>query len=212
MPFLAVVSSGDIIVASCTYILCVVLIVVLGHRYRSATQHRPGHHWTDRLRLGELSRLSIIAGFVYFAYPTLFGLSEAPTLAYLAYTDETSIGTPFQLLFVIAFPVTIFSPIAGRAVLIPPIQACLMVGYSFLSLTAYLGVTVASMWPGFDVFLWLLIVAYIAEQITAAVSGSPPRDDLTREEPLIADAVRLVSLIPIVLIYGYGLGRQLAIV
>ena len=53
-----------------------------------------------------------------------------------------------------------------------PIQACLIVGYTFLTLTTYLGVTIASMWPGLDIFLLIIAVAYTAQQLALALANS----------------------------------------
>ena len=212
MAFLAVVNNGEIIVASLTYIVCASLIVATGYRYRHAITDATQTDWSSRLKLNALSRFLIIAGYIYFTYPTLFGLNDAPTLVYLAYGGDVNVSSPFQLLFVAAFAVTIFSPMARRAELAQPIRACLLVGYIFLALTSYLGVTVASVWPGLDVFLLLFVVAYAAQQIAFTAARSHRLIVRHVDERLIVDMVGLISQIPIVLIYGYGLGRQIAIV
>ena len=212
MPFLAVVKSGEIIFVSLTYIFCALVLAGLSHTRQRRDSGNGIMRWPSQMTLNRLSRVFIIACYVYFTYPLLFGLNHAPSLTYLARSNDANIGVIFHLLFFTAFAATILHPKAKLAELMQPVQACLIVGYTFLTLTTYLGMTIASIWPGLDIFLLIIAVAYTAQQLALALANSHASIAERYDEKLIADVAGLISQIPIVLIYGHGLGRQIAIV
>ena len=97
-----------------------------------------------------------------------------------------------------------------------PLQGCLAAGYFFFWLTTYLGITTASLWPGLDVLLAMLIVSYTGHRIGGHLGrliGTWVDDrNATRGYDRVAvHVVELLAQIPVVILFGYGLGRQLAI-
>jgi hypothetical protein len=168
--------------------------------------------WIDRA--ASCARAMIVGGFVYFCYPTMFGLSVAPSLEYLSSNGAAEFGS--DLAFVAVFALSILATSGVRWKFILPFQACLATTYLFFELTRYLGVTTASAWPGVNVMLAIVLVAYVANRVASRISGSRngwvvAKFDLTGHHVTIGQILSLLAQAPIVLLFAYGLGQQIAI-
>ena len=97
-----------------------------------------------------------------------------------------------------------------------PVQGCLACGYVFQWLTAYLGVTTATLWPGLDVALIMLLMSYFGHRLGRHL-GKTAGDWIDHRyhtrgyDTVVLHVVELLAQIPVVLLFGYGLGRQIAI-
>ncbi len=103
-----------------------------------------------------------------------------------------------------------------KSEIILPIQACLLCGLLFSALTNYLGVTTTTLWPGTDIFLLIVCVVYFGRRLNQIIAKTHGHrlDSLLRTQGsglVIASAIKLLTQVPIILFFGQGLGRQLAI-
>ena len=168
--------------------------------------------WIDRA--ASFARVIIVGGFVYFCYPTLFGLSVAPSLEYLKGNNVAQFGSDFA--FLALFAISILANSATRWKFILPFQACLATTYVFFELTEYLGVTTASAWPGLNVVLTIGLIAYVADRVAATISTAGNHCLVTKfgfhdYHVTIGQIFGTLAQAPIILLFAYALGQQIAI-
>lgn len=154
--------------------------------------------------------------FVYLAYPALFGLQVAPSVSELIAADDARNSTIVGAVLVLGFFVSFVPGFSSRPEFALPAQACLATGFVFVWLTSYLGITTATLWPGLDILLAMIGVSYFAHRcagIVGAALGSGLDQKFNRKgyDDVIAHTVELLAQVPVVLLFGFGLGRQLAI-
>ncbi len=176
----------------------------------------PPFQWGWDQFFAPLLRAVMLVVFVYLAYPALFGLNVAPAIGELMRADEARINTVISVLFLTGFLASLIPGLGRAPEIVLPIQGSLAAGYLFYWLTNYLGVTTATLWPGIDIILMMICLSFFAHRL-ARIAGKSFGDwiDRTLEtsgyDLVIVHAVELVAQIPVILLFGYGLGRQLAI-
>lgn len=155
----------------------------------------------DHLYLPAL-RLPALIGFVLGAYPSLFGLTDAPPLGQLI--DFDWFGQAMNLLFVLPLLFSLL-PVAGRLPgLLLPLQGAALVALLFGPLAHALGVQ-ASYYPGSEVLGLMLVLALAGHFLGQQLVRRFP-DALAA--PLY-DAAVLACQAPAIIAYGRALGRQL---
>jgi hypothetical protein len=176
----------------------------------------PAFQWGWDQFFAPLLRAAMLIVFVYLAYPASFGLTVAPTIAELIAGDDVQFSNIAGVVFLVGFLASLIPGLGRNPEFVLPIQGCLATGYVFYGLTGYLGVTTANLWPGIEILLTMIVVSFFAHRLgrVAAKAFGDWLDSAlnTRGYDLvIVHAVELLAQIPVVLLFGYGLGRQLAI-
>jgi hypothetical protein len=168
--------------------------------------------WIDRA--ASFGRAIIVGGFVYFCYPTLFGLSVAPSVEYLQRNNVSHFGSDFA--FLALFVISILASSATRWKFILPFQSCLATTYVFFELTRYLGVTTAYAWPGLNVVLTIGVIAYVADRVAVTISAVGNQCLVAKfgfhdYYGTIGQIFGVLAQAPIIMLFAYGLGQQIAI-
>jgi len=216
VSFVNAISSAEVLVAIMLYALLAVTEPFLEAWLHDVFAGNAAFQWGWDQFFAPLLRAAMLIVFVYLAYPALFGLTSAPPIAELIAGDDVRFSNIAGVIFLVGFLASLIPGLGRNPEIILPVQGCLATGYVFYGLTGYLGVTTANLWPGIDVLLTMIIVSLFAHRL-GRVAGKAFGDWLdgslgTRGYDLvIVYAVELLAQIPVILLFGYGLGRQLAI-
>ncbi len=216
MIFSNVSTSTNIIVAVIVFVLLAILEPFLEswlHRLLAANQLL---QWCWDQLVAPLLRAGTLIILVYLAYPEIFNLGVAPTIGVLIAEQQDHTLSLLSVLCLTGFLATFIPKLGIKSEIILPIQACLLCGLLFSALTNYLGVTTTTLWPGTDIFLLIVCVVYFGRRLNQIIAKTHGHrlDSLLRTQGsglVIASAIKLLTQVPIILFFGQGLGRQLAI-
>ena len=176
----------------------------------------PPFQWGWDQFFAPLLRATMLVVFVYLAFPAIFGLSTAPTIGQLTEGHEGHISGVIGVLLVVGFVASLVPGLGRKPEFVLPVQGVLACSFLFFTLSAYLGMTTATLWPGIDIFLTMVLVSYFAHRFGRIVgkAGADRLDSLLNTsgyDIVILNAIELLAQIPVILLFGHGLGRQLAI-
>lgn len=195
-------------------VLGVSLELWLASRLARLAHHHP--RWPGLWqRLGApLLRGAVIVAAVLFAYPALFGFRAAPSFYTLMPDDTLRGGAWLGAVFLarLVAPMLLPSPRPG---LLDAVQGMAAVALVFMWFADYLGAISASLWPG---LLGALALAGLTALLPALAAGLghdfgarlDARRNCTGLAQLFGHAMGMVAVAPIVILYGYLLGMQLA--
>lgn len=209
-------ASGGVWIAIAVYAALALTEPFIESRLHRSFSDNPAMQWSWDRFFSPLLRAITLVVFVYLAYPGLFGLRVAPSVVELLTGSEARLNTVIGNLFFAGFVASLLPGFSKHPEFVLPLQGCLAAGYFFFWLTTYLGITTASLWPGLDVLLAMLIVSYtghrlgghLGRAIGAWVDG---RHETQGYDRVTAHVVELLAQIPVIVLFGYGLGRQIAI-
>ncbi len=210
-----VITSPDVLVAVMVYGLMAMTEPFVESWLHDIFETNPPFQWGWDQFFAPLLRAVMLVVFVYIAYPALFGLNVAPGIGELIRGDEAQINTVISVLFLAGFLASLIPGLGRNPQIVLPIQGSLAAGYVFYWLTSYLGVTTATFWPGLDVVLMMICLSFFAHRL-ARIGGKAFGDWLDRTldtsgyDLVIVHTVELLAQIPVILLFGLGLGRQLA--
>ncbi|MCC6709781.1 MAG: hypothetical protein IT492_19685 [Gammaproteobacteria bacterium] len=166
-------------------------------------------------RLGApLWRGAVIVTAVLFAYPALFGFRAAPSFDTLMPADALR-GGAWLLAVLLARVVAPMLLPSARPGLLDALQGMGAVALLFAWFADYLGAVSASLWPGLLGALALLGLSSLLPALAAGLGQDfGARLDARRNgkglAQLFGHAMGMVAVAPIVILYGYLLGMQLA--
>ena len=162
-----------------------------------------------------LLRAVAVVLFIYLAYPTLFGLSVAPSINEIIASGNARTSNLLGIMFLIGLLLPIVPALNRHPEFVLPIQGAIAAAYVFMWLTNYLHITTADIWPGFDILFMMVLLSYLGHRL-ATWFGHQLGHQLdaqfsTRGFNTVGQhIVELLVQIPVILIYGYGLGQQIA--
>jgi hypothetical protein len=216
MLFSAVLTSADVLLAIMAYAVLAGAEPFLEEWLHRVFAHNPPFQWGWDNFIGPLIRAGMIVAFVLLAYPALFGLSVAPGIGELLAGHELRLNNLLGVMFIATIFLPLFPFFGRRPELVLPLQGVLATAIVFHWLAAYLNVTSAHPWPGTTAAVLILGLAYLSYH-AAIVIGSYFGERLDRAcatdglDVVVMHAIQMLVQAPVILIYGYALGRQLAI-
>lgn len=182
------------------------------------------HHFADNAaalwsweHLGlPLLRALLVLGFVYCAYPSLFGLREAPPIGVLLAAADARTSTVLGVMYLLALLAPVLPLFYSHPEFVLPMQGMLATAFLFKWMTSYLHMTAVSVWPGGDLVLAIGLTSYLAHRLGRRLGYrlGATADDLGGREgfdALVTHIVTLQAQLPVIVIYAAGLGRQIAI-
>lgn len=166
--------------------------------------------------LGPLARAIILVGFALLAYPALFGVREAPVIAELLAGGALRMNTLIGILFICSLLLPLLTLFADRSLLLLPLQGIIATAVIFGWYTHDLGATSASLWPGLPVVLTLVAFVIAGHRLALALgrwigSAVDERWNTRGGDRLVLSATEMLVQAPVILLYGYALGQQVAI-
>lgn len=221
MSVLEILASPRFILALIGHALLAPTLLILFHWLLSKlNEHAAGtvwaiefNNWTARHIWLPLIRVIALLSFILLAYPILYGIAEAPRLTELI--NSSRINTLINVLFVISVLLPLI-PILGEAhALVLPIQSIAGAQLLFNWLNQHHFQQEISLLPGFNTFLSLLALVYLAHWLSQhlAFRMGEVLDDyfhVDGSEELIYQAILLFLQGPLILLYTAELGKQLA--
>jgi len=216
VSFEFIIASPAVWVAVVVYCSLALIEPVVESRLHKAFADNAPMQWGWDRFFAPLVRALMLVTFVYLAYPGIFGLRVAPPIVELVSGGEARLNTLVGLLFFAGFIASLVPGLARHPEFVLPLQGSLAAGYFFFWLTTYLGVTTASLWPGIDVLLVMLCFSYAGHRIAGRLGKFlgdwiDDRKNTRGYDRVIVHMVELLAQVPVILLFGYGLGRQLAI-
>ncbi len=161
-------------------------------------------------------RAALVLGFVYFSYPALFGLREAPGIEFLLAADDARISSVLGVLYLLALIAPVLPLFYSHPEFVLPMQGILATAFLFKWMTSYLHMTAASVWPCGDLAFAILLTSYLAHRVGRRVGyrlGATVDELHARRgfDALLTHVLTLEAQLPVIVIYAAGLGRQIAI-
>ncbi|MEM7466262.1 MAG: hypothetical protein AAF387_05195 [Pseudomonadota bacterium] len=161
-----------------------------------------------------LRALSIVV-FIYLAYPALFGLNTAPSISELLQLEKHNTGGLLGVMFLLGLLLPVIPALNRHPEFVLPIQGAVAAAYLFSWLAHYLHITTASVWPGFDTLGLMILCSYFGHRLASHVGRvfGETLDDKFATKGLDAVGRHIVELlvqIPVIITFGFGLGRQLS--
>lgn len=193
-----------------------ILNLLLAKREQLFLAHMTEHNitaWLAEHVYLPLARILSILMFIGLAYPTLFGLREAPDIHTLLTGGEHRVSHLINLGFLLSLLLPLM-PVVGRLPsLVLPAQGLLAAAVLFNWLAQARGIEV-SLWPGWLtlglVLLWAMLgqrlAAWIAQQFGDHWNAHDASEDQTR---VYYETIVLFFQIPAILLYTLSLGEQL---
>lgn len=215
VTFLDALLTPRILLAGGVYALLAVLEPFLEHAIERRCHDNPPALWcVEHLGL-PLLRAGCVVLFVWLAYPALFGLRVAPDLAALLAPHEHGTSTAVGVAFLVALAAPVLPILHRHPEFVLPVQGMLATALLFTWLTDYLHATRATVWPGADTLLLAGLVAWGMHRIAATAGralgatadGIHGTDGWDR---IATHVTTLLAQLPVILIYGMGLARQIA--
>ena len=184
---------------------------------RWLTRHAPGHARRVRLWHGLGAPLlcsAVIVAAVFGAYPALFGFRAAPALPMLMDEGATLVGGLLLVAICLARLLAPLLPTALRSGLLDSMQAMGASALVFSWFASDVGAGSAHPWPGALGALSLLGLACLLPPLASGLGADlGARLDARRGgrglEQWFGQAMGMVAVAPIVILYGYLLGMQL---
>ena len=206
ISFISLLISGDVLLALGFFVIAGAAESCIEHGLNRALDGNHAFHWSWEHLLAPLMRATIIVVFVLVAYPSLFGVQHAPPLTELLGRDALRFGNLLGMVFVVTLILPTFAVIYRHAELLMPAQGLIATAVVFDWFTDYLGATAASPWPGTGPAALLMLLILFGHR-AALFSGRVLGKTLDR---IVVNSAELAAQAPVILVYGYGLGIQLA--
>lgn len=216
MTFIDLFDNGALVLACMAYAIFAVFEPFLEFAVRRALAGNSSAAFVWEDMLAPILRAGSIIAFILFAYPSNFGFTSAISISSLFAAPEARLSGMFSVVVMFGLVASLTPRLNRRRALVLPLQVCLATATLFSCLTAYLGITTATLWPGLDVFLTMLLAAYFGYKLAHLLSASLGSyvDKATATDGYNTVVIRigeLLTQIPLALLYGFGLGRQAAI-
>lgn len=216
MTFTQATTTLDVLFALSFLLLAGVAEPFIEHHLDGVLESNSVFHWSRNHLLTPFVRAVVIVAFVFLAYPSLFGMRHAPEIERLVAEESLRLNNLLGVLFVCTLLLPLVPPFRKRTELIVPLQGIIATAAVFTWYTEYLGATAATVWPGLASALLILGIVVFGHRLSA-YSGQRLGHILdvafntTGFDRVVPNAVELLVQAPVILIYGYALGRQIAI-
>lgn len=161
-----------------------------------------------------LLRALLIVGFVLVAYPVLFGLRDAPTIAVLLSQGSLRLTNLVNVAFMLSLLLPLLAPFQRRLGLVLAIQGVVATAMVFDWYASWIGAHSIGPWPGFAPAVMVCGVAFVVHYAAAPMGQAlghflDDRCGTRGLDRIVPHAVALVAQTPTILVYGYALGQQL---
>ena len=207
--------AGRILLAVLVHLVAILVFEVLvAHLHQQVGEDHISEWLSEHLAL-PLARALALVVFMLIAYPTLFGVHEAPPLAQILFAGEGRIMAMVNLAVVLSLLLPLVPVFGLRTPLVLPFQGIAISALMFQWMAGASGLQEYSLWPGFTAFGTILVIALLTPVLAhylAHVIGER-FDKMTGYsgfETLVYDGLVLFVQLPSILIYSLALGAQLS--
>ena len=214
MSLAEILFSAQLIAAFLGYAALSVLEALASARLHAYHENDAGC-WLWQHVYAPLLRAATLLLFVLMAYPTLYGLAEAPTVTALLSAEEGRFGHILGIVFVLSLALPLMPVLGALPALMLPIQGVVAAALLFHWLATSLGAENVRLWPGGGITLG--VVALSATAYWLAGHGARLTEHMGHRLFDIADlgevareALVLLFQAPAIVLYAMVLGSQLS--
>ncbi len=160
-------------------------------------------------------RAATLLLFIIVAYPTLYGLADAPSVSSLLSAGEGRFGHILGIIFVLTLVLPLLPVVGPVPALVLPVQGVVTAALLFRWLASSLEVRGVSYWPGAEVTLGIVALSVAAYWL--AGHGARVIERLGQKQLDVADlgelareALVLLLQAPAIVLYAMALGSQIS--
>ena len=170
--------------------------------------------WLWRHVYAPLLRAATLLFFIIVAYPTLFGLAEAPTVTSLLTAEEGRFGHILGIVFLLTLALPLLPVVGPIPALVLPIQGMVTAELLFRWLATALGTHTVSYWPGGTVIVGIVTLSFAAYWLASHGARLLEHTghrlfDVADLGELARETLVLVFQAPAIILYATALGVQL---
>ena len=163
-----------------------------------------------------LLRTFLIIAFILLIYPFNFGIENAPAISVLLKVDKMRIDYLIDIIFILTFLFPLIPIIGKWDELIIPLQGIICSMMLFGWLCNAIQFNNYSLFPGFSIFIVIIIISIITYWIAEYLSHHIGEylDKLFDREGfrlLVFRCVILIMQCPVIFIFGVALGKQITV-
>lgn len=216
MTFAAVLTSGEFLLALAVLLVAGLLEPVVSYRCTRWFNDNQAFHWGWSNFFAPVIRATIIVVFVLLAYPSIFGIREAPRFIDLISDTMVGVTNLIGLLFILSLALPLLPPFKRHLTALIAVQGLIAVATVFSWYVDYIAANAVSIFPGWIATLAIVLMSALAHHL-AQESGHALGTridawlDVKGIEVLAPNAMALLFQAPVMLYYGMILGRQLAV-
>ena len=170
--------------------------------------------WLWRHVYAPMLRAATLLFFILVAYPTLYGLTEAPSVTSLLAAEEGRFGHILGIVFLLTLALPLLPVLGPIPALVLPVQGVVTAALLYHWLAQGLGAEHINYWPGARVALGIIALSLAAYWL--AIHGARLIEqagqklfDVADLGELARESLVLVAQAPAVILYGMALGGQL---
>ena len=213
MSFFEILLSGDFIRAALAYSVAA-LISLIGFAYVHNLLEDEWLQWPWDHFMMPLLRACLVLMFIAIAYPSIFGLVDAPPLAEVLARDDMRIHHLLNLVFVITLFFPLIPVVGDWHEFVLPLQGIAASMLLFNWLAREMHVMDVHYWPGIDSVLYMSMLASFTHVAAVWISDRAGalldrRFELDGSGKLVSSVLVMIMQGPIIVLYCRGLGRQL---
>ncbi len=212
MSIFDVIFSANIITAISFYCLGIVILLPLFDWLHRKLEHQALQWPWDHLGTPLLRTLLILV-FISLAYPELFAVRDAPSIAELLAMDDERGTRVVNIIFLLTLLMPLLPVIGNMEFLVLPLQGMTASAVLFSWLAETKNVKDVSYFPELVTMVFILVMAVLTHwfALHAAARIGEELDEKFRVEnsaSFISKAMVLIMQSPIILLYGISLGHQ----
>ena len=213
MSFFDILLSTDFIRAALAYSLAAIASMLL-FAYVHNLLEGEWIQWPWDHFMMPLLRAGLVLMFIAIAYPSIFGLSDAPTLSEVLARDDMRIHHMLNLVFVITLFFPLIPVVGDWHEFVLPLQGIAASMLLFNWLAHELNVMDVHFWPGIDSVLYMSMLASFTHVAAVWISDRTGalfdrRFEVDGSNKLVSSVLVMIMQGPIIVLYCRGLGRQL---
>ncbi len=161
-----------------------------------------------------LLRAAVLMGFILLAYPVIFGIQEAPPVSELLSGGKGRFGHLLGIVFILSLLLPILPLFSSLPALVLPIQGIATAALVYHWMTAAMGVTSVSYWPGIGTVGLILALAWGTHKIathTLGITEFLARNllDIADLDAIVQETIILILQTPVIIVYTLTLGNQI---
>lgn len=214
MSVISVFFSGQFLTALILYAIAIIAAELLVKKLHAAVSDVGITEWMVEQVALPLARACALAIFIVSAYPILFGLTAAPPLGSILFSEEGRLVSMVNLAFILSLLLPLLPVIGSRRSLILPFQGVAIASLLFHWLASFKNVP-HSYWPGISNILLVILIVLLVSPLAhfASQRFGTFVNRLTERagfEQLAFEGLLLFLQAPALLVYTLSLGKQIA--
>ena len=215
MSILEIFVSSNVLIATLLVTSLSFAEPLVGAQLSKKMEKNLAFEWSWEHFFAPFWRVLLVVVFILVAYPTLFGLYEAPSVRDVLGQDTERVSDLIGILFAVTLVLPLLPLPISKPALVLPMQAIFGTGLVFSWLKEFIGVTAATPWPRFEFLVFVLVLAYANHRLVMILAHHfgehfDRKYHTSDSRKLFERGLEPWAQIPLIIFYGTALGLQLA--